>query len=34
MAEFCSDDPRLIGVALLPLDEPEKIHKGNRFRDI
>ena len=23
MAEFCSDDPRLIGVALLPLDEPE-----------
>ena len=24
MAEFCSDDPRLIGVALLPLDEPEK----------
>ena len=23
MAEFCSDDPRLIGVALLPLDDPD-----------
>jgi predicted TIM-barrel fold metal-dependent hydrolase len=23
MAEFCSDDPRLTGVALLPLDDPE-----------
>jgi len=23
MAEFCSDDARLIGVALLPMDEPE-----------